>query len=123
MSARDLSRMTARYHTKTQGWGGHGYQFEIAPDGTVCQTGDVQSVRASVWGRNQEVISAVLVGNMSAHLPTDAQIVSLRWLRFGSGLIPAGLVNVGHKEIALPQSLTSCPGDTWPQWRAPVLLA
>jgi len=120
MSPRDLSRMTARYHTQTHGWGGHGYQFEIAPDGTVCNTGSIESIRASVWGLNDKVISAVLVGNLSAHQPTEAQLASLRWLRFESGLIPP-LENVGHRDIALPQSPTACPGDTFEDWRGVLL--
>lgn len=121
-SPRDLSRMTARYHTQTKRWPGHGYQFEIAPDGTIMYTGSVESIRANVAGLNHGVIGASLVGNMSQHPPTDAQIASLRWLRYESGLIPP-LEVVGHGDIALPGNGTTCPGTTWPQWKSAVLLA
>lgn len=116
MTAKEASYATARYHTQTKQWGGHGYHFEVFLDGTICWTGDIDSARANVWGRNHEVVGAVLVGNLSLHLPTEAQLSSLRWLRLESGYIDPAWGTWPHFQVALPQSPTSCPGDTWGQW-------
>ncbi len=113
----------ANYHINSNGWGGIGYHFLIAKDGTVYYVGDISTARANVANLNDAVIGICLTGNFtSGRVPTDEQLDSAHKLcDFFINNYP-DLSNVkswdvvlGHKE--LPGQSTTCPGDNWPGWR------
>lgn len=113
----------ANFHINSNGWGGIGYHFLIARDGTVYYVGDISTARANVANLNDAVIGICLIGNFTAgRVPTDAQLSSANKLcEFFIGSYP-DLPNInswddvkGHKD--LPGQSTTCPGDDWPGWR------
>ena len=107
----------AKYHVESLKWPGIGYHWVVGWDGTISYVGDVQTSRANVYGRNREVVGICLPGNWTERVPPDPQLAATRELvRWLLGELP-GRVVVGHYEVALPVSPTSCPGAFWPQWR------
>lgn len=117
----------ANFHINSNGWGGIGYHFLIAKDGTVYYVGDISTARANVANLNDQVIGICLIGNFtSGRVPTSEQLDSAHKLcDFFIGSYP-DLSNVtgwddvkGHKE--LPGQATTCPGDNWPSWRPAIL--
>lgn len=117
----------ARLHINNNGWGGIGYHFLIAKDGTVFYVGDISTARANVANLNEQVLGICVIGNFTqGHSPTNEQLDSTHKLcDFFINHYP-DLSNVnswdkvrGHKE--LPGQSTSCPGDNWPQWRIQIV--
>lgn len=113
----------ANYHINSNKWGGIGYHFLIARDGTVFYVGDIATARANVANLNEQVLGICLIGNFTGgHEPTDEQLGSAHDLcDFFINHYP-DIVNItgwdvvrGHKE--LPGQATACPGDTWDNWR------
>lgn len=113
----------ANYHINNNGWGGIGYHFVIAKDGSVYYVGDISTARANVANLNEQVIGICLIGNfMSGNIPSNEQLDSASKLcDFFINNYP-DLSNVttwdavrGHKE--LPGQSTACPGDTWNSWK------
>lgn len=113
----------ANFHINNNGWGGIGYHFLIAKDGTVYYVGDISTARANVANLNDQVIGICLIGNfMAGKEPSSEQLDSANKLcDFFINNYPA-IPNVnswdqvkGHKDL-LGQS-TVCPGDNWPGWR------
>ncbi len=117
----------ANYHINNNGWGGIGYHFLIAKDGTVFYVGDISTARANVANLNEQVLGICLVGNFTqGRVPSDQQLDSAHQLcEFFINNYP-NLQNVtswdkvrGHKE--LPGQSTTCPGDDWPTWRIKIV--
>ena len=117
----------ANFHINSNGWGGIGYHFLIAKDGTVFYVGDIGTARANVANLNEQVLGICLVGNFtSGRVPSDNQMNSAHILcDFFINHHP-DLSNVnswdavrGHKE--LPGQSTTCPGDNWPAWRPQII--
>lgn len=113
----------ANYHINNNGWGGIGYHFLVAKNGTVYYVGDISTARANVANLNEQVIGICLIGNFSSgRVPTTEQLDSAHKLcEFFIASYP-DLPNVktwdqvrGHKE--LPHQATACPGDNWSGWR------
>lgn len=112
----------ANFHINSNGWGGIGYHFLIAKDGTVYYVGDISTARANVANLNDQVIGICLIGNfMGGKEPTTDQLDSTRKL-CGFLINYPDLENVksretikGHKE--LPGQSTACPGDSWSSWK------
>ena len=113
----------ANFHIQSNGWGGIGYHFLIAKDGTVYYVGDISCARANVANLNEQVIGICLMGNFTqGRIPSDAQLDSAHKLcEFFITNYP-DLPNVtgwdkvkGHKE--LPGQSTACPGDNWLDWK------
>ena len=113
----------ANFHINSNGWGGIGYHFVIAKDGTVYYVGDISTARANVANLNDQVIGICLIGNFTAgREPQDTQLDSARKLcEFFFTNYP-DLSNIdswdrvmGHKD--LPGQSTICPGDNWSGWR------
>lgn len=115
------ARQVAEYHVNVLGWPGIGYNFLVHYDGEIDYVGNIQTVRYNVAGRNREVVGICLLGDFTSQWPRPEQLYSaahlVRYLQF---LLP-GRETVGHREIALPASPTSCPGKTWPEWRQNIL--
>lgn len=106
------------YHIDRRGWPGIGYHFLVHWDGRREYVADMREVRYSVAGRNHEVIALCLTGDFRQEPPLAAALDSARLLLAHLRLVLGReLPIVGHRDIALPQHPTTCPGDTWPQWR------
>ncbi len=117
----------ANYHINNNGWGGIGYHFLIAKDGTVFYVGDISTARANVANLNEQVLGICIIGNFTqGRVPSNEQLDSCHELcDFFINNYP-DLVNVtswdkvrGHKE--LPGQSTTCPGDNWPSWRIQIV--
>ena len=127
----------ANSHINKNGWGGIGYHFLIARDGTVFYVGDISTARANVANLNEQVLGIGLIGNFISRSetvprfiqgkgPSTEQIDSCHKLcEFFINTYPP-LVNIkswdkvrGHKE--LPDQSTPCPGDNWPQVRIQIV--
>lgn len=117
----------ANYHINNNGWGGIGYHFLIAKDGTVFYVGDISTARANVANLNEQVLGICLLGNFTeGRIPSNEQLDSAHKLcDFFINNYP-DLTNVtswdkvrGHKE--LPGQSTTCPGDNWPSWRIQIV--
>lgn len=112
----------ANFHIQSNGWGGIGYHFLVAKDGTVYYVGDIGTARANVANLNEQVIGICLIGNfMDGNLPSPEQLDSTKKLCNFLINFPA-LSNIdswdnirGHKE--LPGQSTTCPGDSWDLWK------
>lgn len=127
------------YHTQVNGWSDIGYNFLIAPNGTIFQgrddldRGDPDNiVGAHMCGVNSNTMGVCMLGTFTNVLPTEEAINSLaglvKWKTekenlpiFGaevhaigppSANVPAQpLPNVcGHRDGCSP-SYTECPGD------------
>ncbi len=127
------------YHTQVNGWSDLGYNYLIAPDGTIFQgrddmgKGDPDNiVGAHLCGVNSNTMGICLLGTFTNVLPTDAAIDALaglvRWKTdkenlsiFGAethaigppaaGVPAKSLPHVcGHRDGCRP-SYTECPGD------------
>ncbi len=117
----------ANYHINNNGWGGIGYHFVIAKDGTVYYVGDISTARANVANLNEQVIGICLVGNFtSGQVPSQEQLDSAHQLCDFFINHFSDLSNVsswdavkGHKE--LPGQATTCPGDNWPAWKMQIV--
>jgi len=105
----------AVYHIEHNDWPGHGYHYQILKDGTIFQTNYLQTMCYNVAGRNHEVIGILINGKFlpfGENTPTKAQIKSANQLiKYLSSLLPNKVEVVGHKDIALPSSPTTCPGN------------
>jgi len=116
----------ANEHITKNNWGGIGYHFLVSQDGTVYYVGDISTARANVANLNEQVIGIGLIGNFVAgQLPFPEQLDSTHKLCEFFLNYPE-LVNVkswdkvrGHKE--LPNQSTSCPGESWQNWRIQIV--
>lgn len=99
-----------------QGWGGVGYRFIIASDGTVAYVGDLSHGGSAILNNNDHVFSACFVGDFTKELPTAAQIHSAHILQkfFLEKMPQYPLIDVpddikGHKDFMA----TTCPSPAW----------
>src|SRR3989338_4313740 len=58
----------ANQQINNNGWGGIGYHFLIAKDGTVYYVGDISTARANVANLNEQVLGICLIGNFTSGL-------------------------------------------------------
>ncbi len=113
---------TAQYHIERNGWPGIGYQFGVHADGKTEMYHDIEEASYNVAYRNHECLGVILYGDWSESPPGQKQLEAARRLcaelQYDLGdFIPI----VGHREIATAQSPTSCPGNSWPAWKAKVI--
>lgn len=128
------------YHTQVNGWSDIGYNYLIAPDGTVFQGRDDMGIAdpdniigAHMCGVNSNTMGICVLGNFTNQMPTepalDALTTLVKWKTekdnipiFGrkihaigpgsANLPPQNLAQVcGHREGCRP-SYTECPGNT-----------
>lgn len=102
-----------------EGWGGIGYHYAIAPDGTIYKCRRITESTVHARGANSRSIGIMLMGyfHVDAHYkgqpPTDEQIASLRELvRTIRKAMPSIVKVLPHREV--PGSRTACPGDLFP---------
>ncbi|TNE56818.1 MAG: T9SS type A sorting domain-containing protein [Bacteroidetes bacterium] len=111
-------------HVYSNGWCDIGYNWVIAPDGTVFEgrAGGNNVVGAHVTGHNVNSMGVCMLGNFQSDQPTPAALESLRrllaWKSCDSGIDPVAasvhpasgtsLNNIsGHRDAGA----TLCPGD------------
>lgn len=128
------------YHTQVNGWSDIGYNYLVAPDGTVFQGRDDMGladpdniIGAHMCGVNSNTMGICVIGNFTEQMPTenalDALAELVKWKTekddipiFGrkihaigpgsANLPPQNLAQVcGHREGCRP-SYTECPGNT-----------
>ena len=108
-------RVIDQYHVE-QGWGGFGYHLAAFPSGRWYYCGDLTGARAHVASRNYELIGVVLIGDFSANVPPLLQMEAAREaVAFVRQTYPGRSI-APHREWALPQYPTACPGDTYQEW-------
>jgi len=95
----------------TRKWSDVGYNFLVAPDGTVFEGRGWERVGAHARGRNSEALGVAFIGDGRLPVPVEAQraIVALADeadRRFGR------LQRVGHRDVGS----TVCPGDGLYAW-------
>ena len=121
----DLERLQAIYqHGLDQGWGGFPYHMVASSNGRTFYT-----TAAGLWGahvalRNDELLGLCLMGNFETATPLQPQLCAA-----GLGLVAlwhlvGRLRDVrGHREWALRESPTACPGDSWWRWQNGLMAA
>lgn len=123
----ELVRNIYLYHTRTNGWSDIGYNYLIAPDGTLFTgrdpgTGEQDNVRgAHFCGKNSQTMGVCLLGDFSATEPAPAALQRLEhlltWKAEKEGLDPMAVsehpasanlpVIAGHRNGCA----TQCPGE------------
>ena len=127
-----IVRSIYNFHTKTNGWDDIGYNFLIAPDGTIFQGRDnfglfdKDNVKAAHYcSKNSNTMGICLIGNFTNNSPSPAAINSLELLIswktnkenlniFGKSIHPIGsnstLTTIaGHRDSCYTK--TECPGQ------------
>ena len=125
----DLARLDAIYrHAIAQGWGGFPYHFLATPNGRTFYTTDVHLFGATVARRNHELLGVALSGDLTNALPSPTHLCAAAhallaiWALTHGRLKPwALLAPWGHRQLALPNHPTACPGHTWANWQTPLL--
>lgn len=108
----------AAYHVGTNGWPGIGYHFVIR-QGRVHYVGGIDTVRAHVWGRNNDLLGICVLGNYSDVDPEPTDMTALRDLvRVLDDALDRALPIDGHGALSLPGHGTACPGRLAPLARA-----
>ena len=118
-------------HAIGNGWGDIGYNFLIAPDGTVYEgrAGGAGAIGAHFSCRNSNTAGVALLGTYTTATPTDAALASLRKLlgelMAKNSIDPTAIVHhpssgldlptiLGHRDGNVPGAtctITECPGD------------
>jgi hypothetical protein len=105
-------RQIQQFHQGPErGWADIGYNFLIAPDGTIFEGRGWGLAGAHARNHNSTTIGAAFIGDGRQPVP-DAALQSILWLageadrRFGK------LNRQGHRDVGS----TVCPGDVLYQW-------
>lgn len=111
----DQWRATDNYH-REKGWGGGGYHYEVAANGSIHQFRQDGAVSAAQYQNNLnngQCLSICLDGNFDIELPTPAQKKAVaEWLKekMDKYKIPPGNVFC-HRKVA---NYKTCPGSKMP---------
>jgi hypothetical protein len=122
--ARDASEAIARTKSihddhKSRGWGGIGYHFLIADDGTLVGARPTLLKGAHVGDHNSSNLGIVMPGTLG-DLPTPAQRKTYRWLLKNAHTNKLPRPHRTDLDLRLatlmvhklwPGAATSCPGD------------
>lgn len=119
----DIVKDAAHYHVSALGWAGIGYNGVVARDYDgwlkLYQCGPWGSARAHTYGKNHLAVGIALAGDFSLAQPgEDWYDSAATFAAFLLSLYPAARL-LGHREAALPESPTACPGDLFDleRWR------
>lgn len=104
-----------RFHRQTRGWPGIAYSAVVFASSRTYLTGDYHKTRYLVGGDgNLETVGVCLDGNfMVTPPPSLQQYTAARVVEALRGEFPNDLTVVPHKHYGG----TSCPGDTWDDWK------
>lgn len=108
-------KATDAYH-KEKGWGGGGYNYEVAKDGSIHQFRKDGAVTAAQYQKNMNdgrALSIALDGNFDVELPTEEQKKAVTdWLTEKMKSYGISAENVFcHRAVA---HYKSCPGKLLP---------
>jgi hypothetical protein len=121
------------YHVNSNGWSDIGYNYLVAPDGTlfVGRGGGENVQGAHMCSKNQNTMGVCMIGNYVSENPTTASVDKLvkilAWKASVNSINPLGssnlanygfsLANVcGHQDGCGGPSSTECPGNMlWAQ--------
>lgn len=108
----------ARYHVDHHGWPGIGYHFVVTANGEIQYVNDHTLITYGVADQNANSVHICLVGDFTSTPPPAAQLQAARRLIDNYHLAMGQVYPVvGHRDIGD----SSCPGDTWPQWKAQLI--
>lgn len=104
-----------RFHRQSRRWPGIAYSFYGFASGRFYYVGDFNRTRYTVGGDNNlETIAVCLDGSFMVSPPPSSQLA-------GAASVVAALRQVFPQELAVvPHKYyggTSCPGDTWDDWK------
>ncbi|XP_005093494.1 peptidoglycan-recognition protein SC2-like [Aplysia californica] len=110
------------YHMDSKGWDDVGYSFMVGGNGDIFEGRGWDKVGAHTFGYNTVGLGFCLSGNFMTHLPTKAQMDSVKALikcGVDKGKIATNYTLRGHRDMGA----TLCPGDklyaeikTWPHY-------
>jgi hypothetical protein len=92
-------------------WADIGYNFLVAPDGTVYEGRGWGFAGAHARGKNSESIGVAFIGDGAKEMPAAAKAAVLELLRQAEERFGA-LRTVGHRDVGK----TACPGDSIYAW-------
>jgi len=92
-------------------WADIGYNFLVAPDGTIFEGRGWSTVGAHARGRNSESVGVAFIGDGSRVVPLPAQR-SIVWLAEEADRRFGRLQRVGHRDVGS----TACPGQALYDW-------
>lgn len=92
-------------------WSDIGYNFLVAPDGTIFEGRGWGFAGAHARGKNSESIGVAFIGDGSQPMPEAAQR-AVWWLYAEAGKRFGELRRVGHRDVGS----TSCPGEAIYRW-------
>jgi hypothetical protein len=103
-------KMIDQYHVSIE-LGGFAYHACAFPSGRAYQTGNFNSQRAHVWGRNHELLGWVLIGDYSDRLPSAGGLdAAAECERAFDAYLGREVPLRGHRDWALEGHGTACPG-------------
>lgn len=103
-------RIIDEYHVRTK-LGGFAYHTCAFPSGRAYQTGDFDGARAHTWGRNEELLGWVLVGDYSNQLPSaGGMAAAAECERAFDAYLRREVPLRGHRDWAFAGYGTTCPG-------------
>lgn len=120
------------YHVNSNGWSDIGYNYLVAPDGTLFfGRGGGENVQgAHMCGRNANTMGVCMIGTYTSEQPTaaavDKLVQILAWKASERGINPLGTSNLANYGLNLANvcghrdgcgvGSTECPGDLlWAQ--------
>lgn len=101
-----------RWHTVGNGWNHCGYHRIITENGAVAHTLSPNKEGYGVYGKNATSLHVCVTGNFEKEFPSPSQVKSLKeeLLKLCKKFSLFSWNIYGHKEIALPNHGTLCPG-------------
>ena len=115
-----VGRLQAYAHMHAaEGWGGIGYHYAIAPDGTTYKCNPYTRATIHAGGANARSIGIMLMGNFQIdhQQPTPAQLHALNDLIEAlAAALPTIKHVIPHREV---RQRTDCPGQYFPDAMIP----
>jgi len=109
-----IARLQAYAHQHAnEGWGGLGYHYVIAPDGTTFKCNPYTDITVHAGGANSRAIGIMLMGNfhIDGNVPSGAQLTALSALTVVlKQAIPTITHIIPHREV---RHGTACPGQNF----------
>lgn len=98
------------------GWNGFGYHMAAFPSGRFYLCGSLAGARAHVASRNNELVGVVLIGDFTLSTPPAEQLYATAYaINYIRQTYPSRRPR-GHREWALPEYPTACPGNSFQSW-------
>ena len=108
---RSVQQIQAFHQGPERKWADVGYNFLVAPDGTVYEGRGWGFAGAHARGKNSESIGVAFIGDGSKEMPAAAKSAVLELLRQAEERF-GPLRTVGHRDVGT----TACPGDAIYAW-------